>query len=264
MSTLHTKIKLDNKKIRSISEIHIASSVQYLDLSKNKITDFSGLHKYQNLIELNMDGNPVLSFNGFPKLTRLKKLSLIDIPISKLKNFKELALIAAGTQIEMINGESITAKDRANSVSYGNIETNYNLISKGWLPAKPNQFVSPNSIETKQNLSMSGNSLISDSTSSISSPKYDFKRRNDNISQKLIDIQEKDPISVRAVRIMRQNGISNKGIGQFLCDYFDDYDETNEIDTEKLELKEKLKENGKIIDDLARKRHELTSRNRTL
>lgn len=252
--------------IKSFSDIKIPSEVRFIDLSNNQLFDFIGFKNYLNLTEIILDGNPILSFNGFPKLLRLKNISIKNSPISKLPNFRHLLLIAAGNQLEKINGEDITLEDRAAAISYGNISSNYNFVSKGWLPSQPKQFVAVESTNT----SSDKNNEISYSIKSQNQPnKYQPKSKAPEISMsKLIEIQQSDPISVRAVRLMKQTGETDKTIGQFLCDYLTpketQHNSPKKSDSTNMNFKQILDQNAKTINELSIKRQAIISKNQNL
>ena len=132
-----TSFKATNQGLKSFDEVEIPEGTLFADFSNNHIIDFVGLQEIESLDNLVCDQNPIISFKGFPTLPNLKTLSLNGSPLQSLPNFRVLAVLAAGMQLESVNGVQISSADKGTALSFGDFEVAHSLIVRGWLPVRP-------------------------------------------------------------------------------------------------------------------------------
>ena len=270
-----------NKGLKSFTDIDIPIDCTTLNFSGNYITDFIGLSSIEKATTLILDYNPILSFIGVTKYPNLTNVTMFSTPLSKLKNFRELCVIAFGFQLESLNGFKITSEERNRARSYGSHENTISFLSRGWLPKRPPTVVH----KAKQNILKSKDKITSFSPTksmttfeSQQSPKTNsripLKSNKSRTPTKLIktnDIfehseitrinevvqsQEKDPISVRFVRLMRNNGETEESIGKSIVEYFsseieeENYEGTHKSNQHKSINKRKKKHQSKYQEQI--------------
>ncbi|EAY12690.1 Leucine Rich Repeat family protein [Trichomonas vaginalis G3] len=229
--------KLIGAGLKDINDLELNEKIVTLDLSDNKLTDFLDFPENSNIETLILDRNPLLSFKGFPKMEKLTNLSLFETPLAKLSNFRALAYIAAGPQLKILNGTEITKADISNAHTYGDPQYTINLVTQGWLPKRPSYTndMKPISIReetgkskkktpAKQNTPTTKKSLVARATMK---KEETFKKQKEQVDGNqltrmlnILDSQKNDPLSVRAVRILRSIGVPRDEIKQFLKNYF--------------------------------------------
>lgn len=223
--------------LTDINDLDLSDKIVTLDLTDNKLTDFLDFPENSNIETLILDRNPILSFKGFPKMPKLTSLSLQETPVSKLQNFRSLAYIAVGPQLKTLNGLEITKADISTANTYGDPQYTINLVRQGWLPKRPSYTndmkpiaisdvsgKSSKKTKTKQTTPSTKKSLVS----RASKRKEDtFKKQKEQVDGNqltrvlnILDSQKNDPISVRAVRILRAIGMTHEAIKEFIKNFF--------------------------------------------
>ena len=232
------------KGLKSFTEIDIPTESQNLYFQGNFLTDFLGICSSESCVNIVLDENPIITFYGVSKLPNLQTISLINTPISKLKNFRILTLLAFGLQLDSINGTKVSPEERSAALAYGDPENSFLFMQRGWLPTKPTNFVKRTipkptfSTPTKEFYGSLGVKKMSRSNTETvgsrtrekkgkfmtpSKPKY---TKTDEIHSEITRIndvlrsQENDPISVRAVRLLRATGETKEEMKDFLRNYF--------------------------------------------
>ena len=216
--------------LRDIIDADIPANTVNLNLTDNKISDFVGFDENPNLETLILDKNPIFSFRGFPNYPNLKEISMFETPISRLKNFRALVIIAAGKQLSVINGVSVTPNDITSALQFGELSETRNLIVRGWIPKRPSYTndVKPSSLasverRTHNKTPTRGTNLMKSAVSP--GTKKPLKKHDVEASQlkrvlAVLDAQENDPTSVRAVRVLRAIGYDREGIRAFLREFY--------------------------------------------
>jgi hypothetical protein len=265
------------QNIRFFCDIEIPDGVEQLHLSDNSLIDFVGLPDSDSLADLVLDRNPIISFRGFPTLSSLQHLSLRGTPVSKLQNFRALAVLCAGDQLTSLNGQEVTAVDRAAAKAYqsgkpavtlrgfqsaknppGPLDTDEvgrEFIVRGWIPREPIAFAPTRRAKTKK---PELNEIIGGWN-----PGRDVRAE----ILALVDRQEQDPLSVQITRTLRCIGYAEPEIGAFLRRYFGP--PVREPRVRKVVVPEPDTDGGlerqqRVIETLAMQLHSLRSGNRTL
>ena len=177
--------------LREFSQVDLKTGLQSLNLTGNFLSDFVGFNqKYVGGLQiLILDKNPILSFKGFPEdCPELEWLSMIDCPISQLQNFRALAVAVVGPKLKVLNGVAVSANDKAAALTYGQRKDVFPLLQKGWIPCKPVNF----------------------------SNKALFDRLTSEVND-----QEKDPLVLRAVRLLKTCGWSFQEMRAFIKKYYE-------------------------------------------
>lgn len=225
-------LNLSHQNLQWFSEIDIPEGTERVLLTGNRFTDFIGLNIPDSVTTLIVDQNPILSFRGFPKLPNLTSLSLQNTPISGLSNFRQIAIACVGSQLKTLNGTAVSTIERTAGLAYGD---SHEMFSQGWLPKRP-----PTIQKGK------------------SQPK---SSRIMNIVQK----QDNDPVTVRAVRVLRAQGVEPSQIREFLRNHFSPAKQniTAKPPKKNSAIEEQIKEQQKIIDVMAAQLQALRTGNST-
>ena len=121
---------LINKQITSFSDIDFPDTVKSIDVKKNQISSFVGLSCLKELESIDVSDNLITNFRSFPQLPKLRSISLNNTPLSKTGNFKIALIILVGSSLRIINGERITATERAFAKTFP--EECKTLLRLGW------------------------------------------------------------------------------------------------------------------------------------
>lgn len=192
--------------LRVFVDIDVPEGTQNVVLSDNRFVDFVGFNAVSSIESINFDNNPILSFRGFPKMPNLRSLSMLGTPISGLPTFRAQA-IACCPQLRVINGSEVTSKEKSNAAAFGDPDVAYELISRGWLPKKPIAL---------QPLRERDPNLESDRKKK----KKNVPAPNSERIERIVAMQDSDPISVRMVRILRAQGMDVAQIRSSLRKHF--------------------------------------------
>ena len=216
--------------LRDIIDAEIPANTVNLNLTDNKISDFVGFDENPNLETLILDKNPIFSFRGFPNYPNLKEISMVETPLSYLKNFRALCIIAAGKQLSVINGVSVTPNDITIALQYGELSETRNLIVRGWIPKRPSYTndVKPAPLaqverRTHNKTPQRGTNLMKSAVSPGTKKlvkKHDVEASQLKRVLAVLDAQENDPTSVRAVRVLRAIGYDREGIRSYLREFY--------------------------------------------
>lgn len=192
--------------LRVFVDVDVPEGTQNVVLSDNRFVDFVGFNAVSSIESINFDNNPILSFRGFPKMPNLRILSMLGTPISGLPTFRAQA-IACCPQLRVINGSEVTSKEKSNAAAFGDPDVAYELISRGWLPKKPIAL---------QPLRERDPNLESDRKKK----KKNVPAPNSERIERIVAMQDSDPVSVRVVRILRAQGMDIAQIRSFLRKHF--------------------------------------------
>ena len=234
------EFKYIRKGLKSFTEIDIPTESQNLYFQGNFLTDLLGICSSESCVNIVLDENPIITFYGVSKLPNLQTISLINTPISKLKNFRVLTLLAFGLQLESINGTKVSSEERSAALAYGDPENTFLFMQRGWLPKRPTNFVKRTiskpsfSTPTKEYLGSpcmkkmckSNTELLEKKKKKLMTPSKPKFTKTENVyseTTRINDVlksQENDPISVRAVRLLRATGETKEGMKDFLRNYF--------------------------------------------
>ena len=225
-------MNLSHQNLQSLIDINIPEGTEKLILIGNRFTDFIGFEVPDSITTLILDQNPILSFRGFPKLPNLANLSLQGTPVSGLSNFRQIALACAGTQLRTLNGTTVSTIERTASLAYGDSQ---DMFAQGWLPKRP---------PTVQ------------------------KGRSQTTSKRIMSIlerQEGDPVTVRAVRVLRAQGADPAQIREFLRNHFAPAKQTvvKQQKKQNSAIEEQIQQQQKIINVMAAQLQALRTGNRT-
>ena len=222
--------------ISTINDTDIPEKTTVLNLTDNKICDFLDFNDSAYITSLVLDKNPILSFRGFPHFENLEELSLCEAPISYLSNFRQLAIIAAGPQLKVLNGVDVTSSDITLAMQYGDLEETRKMIVRGWIPKRPSysndakpaevsvilkRAEKANKMKNKQQTSKKETKTMKatktlQTMKTVRGEKPQLENAQLARVLKVLDQQEKDPSSVRAVRVLRAIGYDKDQIKTFL------------------------------------------------
>ena len=86
--------------------------LSYIDLSHSPISTFKGIDKFVNLNTLIIKNTLISSFKYATQLSSLKVLDIRNTPLSRKKFFREMALLAFGFSLELLNKMNVTEEER--------------------------------------------------------------------------------------------------------------------------------------------------------
>lgn len=186
-------------------DVNIPEGTQQVILTGNRFVDFVGFKPVDSIESLNLDKCPILSFRGFPMMPNLRSLSMIGTPIAGLRNFRVHALACCGPKLRFINGTEVTSNEKSAAAAFGDEKLSHDLLIRGWIPKKPI-------------------AIQPDRPTDLTKPKgkkaapqaLPAKQR----VEKIVAAQDGDPVSVRAVRVLRAQGMDTSQIRLFLRKHF--------------------------------------------
>ena len=190
---------------RFFLDVNIPEGTQNVVLTGNRFVDFVGFKPVDSIETLNLDNNPILSFRGFPLMPNLRSLSMIGTPIAGLQNFRVQALACCGPKLRYINGSDVTSNEKSAAAAFGDQKLSHDFLIRGWIPKKPIAIQPDRGID------------YSKSTGKKGAPQaLPAKKR----IEKIVESQDADPVSVRAVRVLRAQGNDTAQIRAFLRKHF--------------------------------------------
>ena len=190
---------------RFFLDVNIPEGTQNVVLTGNRFVDFVGFKPVDSIETLNLDNNPILSFRGFPLMPNLRSLSMIGTPIAGLQNFRVQALACCGPKLRYINGSEVTSNEKSAAAAFGDQKLSHDFLIRGWIPKKPIAIQPDRGIDFSRTAGKKG-----------APQALPAKKR----IEKIVASQDADPVSVRAVRVLRAQGNDTAQIRAFLRKHF--------------------------------------------